>query len=511
MPNMTRKSFLHMCMGATAAAISNPALAQAATGVSAAPREPERILIKGADLLTMDPASETLVKGDVLIEGSKIVAVGPTLDVQDAQVIDATDCVLMPGMVDGHRHLFQDIFKNHAFEDYLVTGQLPAAVVFTPEDLYFAGHLGGMTAIDSGVTSVVDFCHAVRSAPQVEAAARGMIDSGVGGVFTPQLPARLTYAPGVRMSVEEAWQQNMGPADPAAVAALLSARDKLFTGADNRVQFGVALTAAEFARRTPEEARVDFQYAARLDPALIVQHVLGTHGDWKMGQPRAYRLIADYYKAGLLGPKYLAVHANGLTDDELKMLADSGSSITSTVIGETFYGRPPIHARAREAGVKVAIGIDGAYHRTHDYFTVVNAAKTSLCRTDRDMALARKMSPLDYLKLATIGGAEAIGQAAKIGSITPGKRADLVLIRTDRDFYPMLGSTAEKVFLYANITDIDRVWVGGKLHKQDGKLIDFDWRRVRAEAAQRTARIVSEARKIDLYGKLAASFPGKND
>lgn len=506
MNEITRASFLRLSAGLAAGAA-----APARQAAAAAARAPRRTLIRGATLLTMDPATAALATGDVLIEGDLIAAVGPRLDVADAQVIDATGMILMPGMVDAHRHLFQDVFKNYPFRNYLVEGQMLAPVIFSPADLEFASYLGGMTALDAGVTTVVDFCHAVNSPEQAEGAVEGLMRSGVAGIFTPGLPTRTTYGPGVTIPIEEAWQQNMGPPDQALTRALKRVRTRYFASDDQLLQFGVALTAGEFARRTPEEAKLDFRYAAELEPVLMVQHVLGVGGDWKMGLAKSYRLIPDYYRAGLLGPKYAAVHGNGLKDDELKMLADSGATLVATTPGETFYANPPVHARARELGCRVAIGIDGAYHRSHDYFDVIRSAQTSLSRDDRDMAISRKMTPLDYLKIATIDGAKAINLDRRIGSITPGKRADLVLLRTDRDFFPAMGDVAEKVFLYASVSDVDSVWVGGTPRKRNRRLVDFNWAKSRDEAGLRSERIMGLARQVNVTGRIASSFPGRDD
>jgi cytosine/adenosine deaminase-related metal-dependent hydrolase len=513
MTTFTRKSFLGMSAGLGAFGVSGAA--ETRPKASPRPKTEARTLIRGADLLTMDERYKGLPRGDVLIEGDKIAAVGPDLAAAGAQVVQAADMILMPGMIDGHRHLHSDLFKRGGGE--IDTGAWDAhtrrAQVWTPEALWQAQYLGGMTAIDSGVTSVVDFCHVLRSRETAEAAAAGAKASGVGGIWAPQLMPPTTFGKGDTIEVEQAWQQVFGPADPAKIKDLAAVRDKLFTGAGDVMQFGLALTAVEFAKRSPEELASDFTYAEQLQPALKVQHVLGAGGDWRMGQPKSFRVVREFYRAGLLGPGYLIAHGTGLTDDELRILSERGCSVTSTPWGETFYGNPSIHARARRAGVKTAIGADNIGRSlSNDYFQIIRAARMGLSRDERDIALSRTFSPLDYLKLATISGADAIGQGSRVGSITPGKRADLVLLRARRDFYPTDRDTAYNLFVYANIGDIDSVWVAGKLRKTAGKLIGFDWAREDEKAARLAHQLNADTASITLKGKLSGTtFPGRWD
>lgn len=513
MVEVTRKDFLQLTLGAVVTASSAPISASATLPDAAVRRSSiARQLIRNVTLLSMDDKLGSIPRCDVLIQGSKIAAVQPDLTAGDAEIIDGAGMILMPGMIDGHRHLWQDIAKNYLFSNYMRDGHLRYALQFRPEELYLAEYIGGLTAIDSGVTSVVDFCHAIHDPEQGDAAARGIKASGVGGVFCYQLPVVPPgYGPGSRLSAADAWERIMGPADPSQVKGVAHIRDQYFGGSEDVLSFGIALTAAEFSRRTVEQARAEFAFIDQLQPQLVVQHVLGTNGDWHMGLDRSFRLIPDYYRAGLLRPGYMAVHGNGLSDDELKMLRDSGSSVCSTPLGEHFYSKPSIHARASALGLAAAIGADTTGWQTHDYFDHVRAARTGLCRDDRDVALARTFSAQDYLKFATIGGAKAIGQDARIGSIVPGKRADLVLINAGRDFFPLAGDPASRVFGYSGVGDVDSVWVAGTRRKAKGKVLGVDWPELQERAARVWARMVESGNRITLDGVLSNTFPTLRD
>jgi cytosine/adenosine deaminase-related metal-dependent hydrolase len=418
----------------------------------------------------------------------------------------------MPGMVDGHRHLFSDLFKRSGQGAGLLDAHCRRAQVLTPEALWQGGYVGGMTCVDSGVTSVVDYSHYLRSRKHADAAAAGALASGVGGVWAPQLMPKVNYGKGDSIEVNEAFYQVFGPPDPAKGRDLAAVRDKHFTGPNDVLQFGVALTAAEWTPRSSESLRLDFELADRLEPALKVQHVLGARGSWRMGETASYRLISEFHRAGLLGPKYLVAHGVGLTEAELGMLAEKGCSVCSTTPGEFFYGRPSIHGRAWQSRVRVSLGVDNVGTGSNDYFAVVRAARTGLSRDPRDVGISLGLTPLDFLKMATISGAEAIGQGSTIGSITPGKRADLVLLRIQRDFYPRDRSTAENVFTYANVNDIDSVWVAGKLRKTGGKLIGFDWVREEEKTGRLAQQVIKDAATINLQGTLIGTpFPGPGD
>lgn len=460
-------------------------------------------------MLTMDASLGELGPCDVLVEDSKIAAIG-SLPVEEAEIVDAHGMILMPGMVDGHRHLWQDMAKNYRFGNFMFETNVRFGPMFNAEDFHLANFIGGLTALDSGVTSVVDFCHLVQDYEQAEAAALGTRESGVAGFFCPQLlPRRRTYAAGSTIDAELAWQQTMGPADPDLVVDLIKLRARHFSASDDVLGFGVCLTAFEFSPRTPEEVLAEFEHARRLDPAIVTQHVLGVSGAWRMGLDRSYRLIPELVRAGVIGPGYVAAHCTGVSDAELALLADAGGAVVSTVMGEAGYAYPPAHARFRKAGGVAAMGADGTGRDTHDYFQHIRAAKQTLFRDEANFMLGHTTTPLEHLALATIDGARAIGMDGTIGSITVGKRADLVLLRTDRAFFPKMGDLASKVFGYASSEDVDSVWVAGRRVKSGGKLIGADWNDLYARCASAWERIERDALSISFTGAMQPTFPAK--
>ena len=217
MGKMTRKSFLHLAAAATAsAAFGSQASAQSRSAV--APRlsgSTGPLLIRGADLLTMDPVLQEIEGGDVLVENGKISAVGQGLALDGAEVIDARGMILMPGMCDGHRHVWQIIDAGRLAKTrpaHYATYQnwkMRTIVSLTPEDHYLAGLVGGLLAIDSGVTSIIDYAHGQINAETALAAGQGVKDSGIGGWFAFQLGVSSSYKPGDTVPLAVATSQRI--------------------------------------------------------------------------------------------------------------------------------------------------------------------------------------------------------------------------------------------------------------------------------------------------------------
>ncbi len=213
MNKMTRKEFLRLTAGATAVATSGGAAAQ---------RETAATLIRGADLLTMDPNLGEAGATDVLIREGRIAAVGKNLRADDAESIEASGMILMPGMIDGHRHVWEILDMGRLVKSrpaiYNATYQqwkMRTIVSMTPEDNYLAGLVGGLQAIDSGVTALVDYAHGQPTEETAVAAARGLKDSGIAGWFAFQLGVSSSYKPGDTVSLAKADGQRIAATDEA--------------------------------------------------------------------------------------------------------------------------------------------------------------------------------------------------------------------------------------------------------------------------------------------------------
>ena len=502
---ITRKELFRLGIAglATAAATGGSAAASPAKPAEAKkthnPQQSRATLIRNADILTMDTKLGEMTGMDVLIKDGKIAAIAKGMKVDDAEVIDATRKILMPGMIDGHRHVWQImnagiLVKTHAAKyDHYQTWKERTVVCMTPEDFHLAGYVGGLLAIDSGVTSVVDYAHGQHNREKAFAGARGLIESGVGGVFCYQIAHSTTYGPGDTISLAEASAQRLAPPTEEHYETARMLRDELFSSSDSLIRFGIA-SSNGLGRHTMRQTKVEFDRARALEPFLIALHI---HKQNPVPPEGIYRNISDLYKAGLLGPEIHVSHGVQMTDEEIIMLRDTGGMLCATVMGEFPYVEPAIHGKARKMGLPSGIGIDVNLALTQDYFEHVRAALWNMQRSEEYARIAREYEPTDLLDFATNSGAKAIRMGDTTGTISVGKQADLVLLSTSRYGFALAGTLADRVFSFANLSDVDSVWVRGTLRKQNGKMLNVDWGKLKKDMREAQARIVRDAATIN--------------
>jgi cytosine/adenosine deaminase-related metal-dependent hydrolase len=491
MTDLTRKSFLGLASAATVVGADRAyAQPRAATKVGPA----RRTLIKGADLLSMDPKIDEAFGMDVLIDGGKIAAIGKNLSASSAEVVDGKGAVLMPGFIDGHRHIWLSLMAGAfaktgpAYKNYDRENNLRYGFAFRPEDMYLAQYTGGLLAIDSGVTTVLDHMHATNGDEMEDAAVRGVKDSGISGYFCYQLRPKPRYGPGSTIPYAQAITDRGGPPDERHYANAAVLRDKYFREGD-LLQFGIAATGS-LGFQTADQVSAEFRRIRAMGAKIITQHMNYVRNPL----PGTVNSITDFNAAGLLGPDYHISHGVDVTDAELQMMKDAGAKACSTTLGELTYPKPSIHARARALGVDVGIGLDSDIGLPPDYFEVCRAAYWSMFRTPSDTQLAAGYQSAQVLDFATRLGARALGLGDVTGTVSVGKRADLLLVRTDAYRFGPQGSLADRVLNYAYRADIDSVWISGVRRKAKGEMIGVNWesfKRQRAEAIQHVLQVAS--------------------
>lgn len=489
--SLTRKDFL--TLAATSSAVAMAGCASTPGG------NRNRTLIRGADILSMVSAEAEYTHTDVLIENGIIIDVGQNLAPGGATVIDASGMILMPGMIDGHRHVWQTLLNgalpkiSTRYSHYDRQANMIYALAYEPEDMFIAQLMGGLACLDSGVTSVIDQMHAANGDAMEQAAARGLIASGVAGVFCYQMRNGPYYTVGDTYSRDQALADRNQPPDERHWQTAEKIRDLYFSGGERVLHFGIGLSGS-VGTQTVEQAAIEFRRARALSARTLTQHMNQRPGI----EPPILRGVGDLHEAGLLGPDYLISHGVDVTDEELAFLREAGSGVCSTVMGEFPYAKPSIHGRAREAGVNVSIGIDVSIALPHDYFEHIRAAYWNLFRSDRGTDIAKTLEPYDVLDFATRSGARAIGFGDELGTIEKGKRADLVLLRTDRLGFSKLGSLADRIVTSATQADVDTVLVAGKMVKSQGKLVKFRETSLEADAARSRANVLERAARINL-------------
>lgn len=501
-----RKTFLHMSL-LTAAGAAMPAgvTASASAAAGAASGPARRTLIRNADILTMDPALGEMTGTDVLIDQGRIAAIGKALSAAGAEVVDATGMILMPGMIDGHRHMWQTLIAgalvktSKRYAEYMEVVNMKMGPSFTADDVRFANYLGALQAIDSGVTTVLDHAHITHTREKATAMVEGLKQADIAGYSAYQITTTPNYTTGA-VPHKEAWNELFAGPDQWHLEHAAWVKKHYFSNESDPLQFAVALSHAEFGPRAAESVRDEVVKARRLGARLMTQHIHGMNGDWKMGLPKDYRVVADLGKAGLLGPDYHVSHGNGLTDEELGMLVDTGGKICATAFGEFAYPFPSIHVRSRKRGIPTGIGIDVPVGVTTDYFNHMRGAFLAMFQTPEGKDYASGIELIETIKYATIDGANALGLGDVTGSITKGKRADLVLLRTDRIGFGAMGNLADRVLTFGAIEDIDSVWTRGRLRKQHGRMLGVDWGKLRTERNSRAERVARQAATISFTG-----------
>jgi cytosine/adenosine deaminase-related metal-dependent hydrolase len=438
-----------------------------------------RMLVRGGRLLTMDRRLGDLDPGDVLIEDGRIRDVAPRLEADDADTLDAEGMIVLPGFVDAHRHVWQTQLRTVAADwslfDYFVRMRSIYAALYEPEDVYLGNRVGALEALGAGITTIVDHCHVLNSPEHVDEAVRGLRDAGIRGVFcyglfpNPRPPA---FAP--------------APDDGWRAGDLRRTRARHFASHDDLLLLGLAPTEAE---AMPLEA-LEREIGLGRD---VGAHRISLHV--AMGAyDRGRRLVAALADRGLLGDDLLFVHGAALGDDELDRIAAAGAAVTSTPETELQMAMGhPVAWRALARGARASLGIDIVSNFAGDMF----AQMRLLLQAERGLRNAALTSPphsigpsaREVLELATIGGAEAMGLGDRVGSLTPGKQADLVLVRTDAVHMTPATDPIGAVVLYAGASDVDTVLVGGRVVQRAGEPVGVSWPTLRDRLLASSARI----------------------
>lgn len=437
----------------------------------------DRTLIRGGTVITMEPGATDTV-ADILIEGDQIAAVGTDLAVAEgsAEVVDATNHIVIPGFIDTHRHVYQIFMRglgsNWSLMEYLTAIIGTLGPNFTPEDVFLANRLGALDAIDSGVTAVFDWCQQSTSPEHTDALIAGLESASIRASFGSganiidlQDCLRPPFMTSVPLNVDEVRRlRNKYPSDTSLLTIGLAGR-----GPDH----------------TPiEVVQQDFAVAREL--GIRINMHLG------QGVMPGRSAVAILNEANLLGDDLTLGHCNYFTDEEIKLMADHGvtASVTPEDECNMGHGWPPI-GRMIAAGLWPNIGIDTCIAVGGDQFTAMRFALAIPRAQDNDVALASgqnpwtlKLTTRDALRMATIEGARALGQEDRIGSIAPGKQADIVMINTAHVSMTPVLDPVSTVVHSAGRSVVSDVFIAGRQVKKDGQLVGSDIAQLQTAASQ---------------------------
>ena len=427
----------------------------------------ERTLLKNGCVLTLDPDIGNFREADVLMEGSKIAAVGPNLSAKDAQVIDASDRIVMPGFVDTHRHIWEGILRNIApdalLDEYFTNILGVLAPVYRPEDAYAGNLVSALGAIDSGVTTLLDWSHIQNTPEHSDAVISALRESGLRCVFA--------YGnPNLDM---QAWWHNSALRHPHDIKRIAK---QYFSSDDQLITLALAPRGPEFT--TFQVAEHDWSLAREVGVRISVHVGCGSAGQ--------HGKLAEMGRAGLLGPDTTYIHCCTLSDEELQMIADTGGTVSfaSPVEMQMGHGMPPVQ-RCLDRGLRPSLSVDVETTVGGDLFAQMRSVLTlqrALVNEQRlqgKESLPKLLTTRDVMEFATIEGARANGLASKVGTLTPGKEADLIMLRTDRINVLPINDPIGVVVRGMDSSNVDSVFIAGKARKRNGQLLGVDLDRVR--------------------------------
>ncbi len=440
-------------------------------GTAISVTQSDRKLIKGGMVLTLDPAVGDFATADVLIECDRIAAVGPNLDAGGAEVIDATGMIVIPGFIDTHRHIWEGLLRNLGTDiplegrtSYITFVLHKLAPAFRPEDAYVGNLVSALGAIDAGITTLLDWSHIQGSPAHTDAVVQALEDSGMRAVFAYGFPWW------------GKWEERQPSWFVRCATEHFSTQDQLLT-------LALAAPGPEF---TDFEVTRDHWKLARETGARITTHVgVGTYGQ--------ERKVQRFGEAGLLGPDTTYIHCTTLNDTEIQMIVDTGGtvSLASPVEMMMGHGMPPIQ-KFLDRGLRPSLSVDVETNVPSDMFNQMRnvlALQRSLAfETGRSAVSAREV-----LEYATIEGARANGLDHRTGTLTPGKEADLIMLRTDRLNVTPLNDPATAIVVGMDTSNVDTVLVAGRVMKRSGRLLHVNWRTVKEAALEARDHVVERS------------------
>ncbi|QKX61160.1 uncharacterized protein TRUGW13939_08307 [Talaromyces rugulosus] len=459
------------------------------------------ILIKNATVITVDDSIGIKTNYDILILDGVIKEMGTNLSPKDVvgEVIDAQNCLVSPGFVDTHHHLWQQLIRgvttDWSLGNYVENIRNIYGSLFTPEDVYTANYFAGLDLINNGITTVIDHCHILNSSEHTDASIKGLKDAGVRGTWCYgfyENPER-SDIPGSNHNVSTP----AGFDHKARMEDAKRAREQHFPDNDPETQlltFGAAPTEAE--RMTEGSLKEEIDFFRSIGARVITMHV--AMGCYDLNHQVVQHLGDNKY----LGKDLLFSHGASFTDSELKLIQKAGSGISVTPETELQMGMGhPIAFKAASVGCHVGLGIDITNNQNNDMLASMRLLMQAE-RGKRNLEVQGKSVPYNILPkseealyMATMGGAKSIGLDNLVGSITPGKRADLIITRCDgMNTVPIIKPIGTLMY-NAHIGNIDTVIINGNIMKRDGKVLNVDWPKLRQDVRERSARMVEIATK----------------
>ena len=447
-------------------------------------RRERRYIIRGGSVMSMDPSVPDFPQADVLVEGKKIVDVGPNLHAGDASVIDARGRIVMPGFIDTHHHQFETALRSFLANGLLLPGTpggdinyyqyilLTFAPVYRPQDVYINELFGSLSQLDDGVTTVHDISQIHHSPEHSDAAIRGIMDSGRRAAFGYFEGAGLTHGP-----------KYAYPDDAFRI------KQKWFSSNDQLVTMimGGEIYLPGYERAWEIGRQLGLQVAA---------HILSP-----FGMRPTFDLLAQGHGGDTgtlgIGSDNLFVHMTGMSDPAWQKVRDVGAAVSLAVPIELNmrHGTPPL-LKLQSLHMEPSLSSDVEVTMTADFFTQMRATMNSQRSLVNQMILdsdpdnpwppqppgvPNPLTTREVLRYATLNGAKDLRLDHKTGSLKPGKEADIIILDATALNVAPLNQVPGAVVSLMDRTNVETVIVAGKIRKWQGRLLDVDLHHLRRQ------------------------------
>jgi 5-methylthioadenosine/S-adenosylhomocysteine deaminase len=408
----------------------------------------DRTIFKGGTIVTMDPKIPNLSMGDVLVDNGRITTVAVSLQADDAEVIDATGSIVMPGLVDAHHHMWLGVMRRMMpdVDDLFAYIDVVAETLgahYRPLDMFLSTKLTAVASLDAGITTIIDACHSSRSPEHTDAALDALNDSGIRALHmvgaAMDKKASTAHLPGDLKRLAGKWNQG-----------------------DRLVRVGLF-----------GQLNIDWWRVARsLDMRILTEFI----GDLA-------KLGPEFDEPGLLGSHNIFNHCTRVPEETWKRFAKAGCNVTVNPRSDALFGFDDegfAYQQAIDHGLAPALGIDLDTAFGSDLFGEMHALfgqQRSAMRYRRFRGEAHVPKPISVeavLKAATVNGARAAGLESEIGTLTPGKQADIIMVRTDGVAVFPVTNAIGTIVQAIERSDVDTVMVAGEIRKRGGKLVGID-------------------------------------
>lgn len=435
-------------------------------------------LFKGGIVITMENRLPNLARGDVLVEGETISAVGMDLPSEGARIIDAAGCIVMPGLVDAHHHMWLGVMRRLMpdVDDLFAYIKVVAETLgghYRPADMFTSTRLTAAACLDAGITTVIDACHSSRSPEHTDAALDALQSSGIRALHM------------VGGAMDSRASSSHIPADLKRLASKWDHSGRVRVGLFGQFNIGW------------------WRAVRDLDMRILTEFI----GDLATLGP-------EFDEPGLLGPHNIFNHCTRLPEETWKRLAAAGVNVTVNPRSDALFGFDDdrfAFQQAIEHGLTPGLGIDLDTAFGSDMFGEMHALfgqQRSAMRYRRFRGEENTPAPItveSVLRAATVSGARAAGLERQIGSLAPGKQADIIMIRTDDVAVFPVSNAIGTVVQAVERSNVDTVMVAGSIRKRSGKLVDLDVDALSREATGSLEYLLSASGyRADLFGEKTA-------